>query len=214
MKNRLLFLLILSAACFIGANSQNEETKINNLITFAKAYGYVKYFHPSQEAAEVDWNSFSVLRAEQVAKCEDQAALISTLNQLFKPIAPGVIFSDVQKEYDLKSITPPNPADYQNTYWQHKGVSTGMSRPGEVYKSVRVNQKIRVDESASFGNLSTVVDPEKYRGKKIKYTGWVKLGEGSKGTGHLWLRVDKSDKTMGFFGNMGDDPVKSTEWKQ
>src|SRR5690606_34784255 len=34
------------------------------------------------------------------------------------------------------------------------------------------------------------------------------------GTGHLWLRVDKADKTMGFFENMDANPIKSDEWKQ
>ncbi|HLW31911.1 MAG TPA: S41 family peptidase, partial [Aequorivita sp.] len=65
-----------------------------------------------------------------------------------------------------------------------------------------------------FGNLVLSIDPEKYKGKEIKYTGWVKLTAASKGTGHLWLRVDKSDKSLGFFENMDNNPIKSNEWKQ
>ena len=33
----------------------NNTKKVDNLRTFAKAYGYVKYFHPSDEASDIDW---------------------------------------------------------------------------------------------------------------------------------------------------------------
>lgn len=71
------------------------------------------------------------------------------------------------------------------------------------YSSIRVNSYNEIDESRGFGSLTLSIDPKKHIGKEIKYTGWVKLKEGSEGSGHLWLRVDKSDKTRGFFENMG-----------
>ena len=211
MKNHnivLCTLLLISTSCL------KEQGKINNLKTFAKAYGYAKYFHPSHEASIIDWNSFAAHGADEISKCKNQAEVINKLNQLFKPIGPGIIFSKTEQKYDLKAITPKNIEDYHSTYWQHKGVNTGMNRQNGIYRSVRVNQYSEVDEASTFGNLTIVIDPQKYKGKEIKYTGWVKLKEGSNGTGHLWLRVDKADDTRGFFDNMNANPIVSTDWMQ
>ncbi|QED36681.1 peptidase S41 [Antarcticibacterium arcticum] len=191
-----------------------HQEKVSNLKAFAKAYGYVKYFHPSDEAAKIDWNSFAAYGAGEILKCNNTEEVIATLNDLFKPVAPGVVFSNTKQAYDMAMITPDALDDYNPTYWQHKGVSLGMNNQGGVYNSVRVNRYTEIDESGSFGSLALFLDPEKYLGKEIKYTGWAKLKEGSKGTGHLWLRVDKAVKTMGFFENMDANPIKSNEWAQ
>jgi hypothetical protein len=74
---------------------------------------------------------------------------VNTLNELFYPIAPSVRFSSAEKEpgYDLKIITPPDIQNYRLTYWQHKGVGTGMyTPPYQLYKSIRVN---RLNDTAS-----------------------------------------------------------------
>jgi C-terminal processing protease CtpA/Prc len=213
MKNIALTCLItfLSFSLF----SQNNQ-KIENQKTFAKAYGYVKYFHPSDEAAQIDWKQFAVYGAQEVEKCSNKKELITTLNRLFKPIAPSVIFANTKTVFDLKKITPNNPKKHESTFWQHKGVSTGMQyqKENSPYKSVRVNRIVKTENASDFGNIMTAIDAEKYRGKEIKYTGYVKLKEGTKGNGHLWIRIDKTDRSYGFFNNMDANPVKSNKWQQ
>lgn len=204
--------LIVSVLLVVNTNAQTQQ-QIDNLKTFAKTYGYVKYFHPSDEAASIDWNSFAVHGVEQIEKCSSQQELITTLDQLFHPIAPSAVFSASKQEFDYTSITPPKIKKYKPTYWQHKGVSFGM-RYQDIYKSIRINREIEVNNSSSFGNILTSINPEKYKGKEIKYTASVKLKEGSKGKGQLWLRVDKEDKTVGFFDNMYQNPIKSSDWQQ
>lgn len=215
---RLLILGLLLIGCEVKKEPQEiqaqQQENVNHLKAFAKAYGYVKYFHPSDEASKIDWNSFATYGASEILKCNNSTEVIATLNDLFKPIAPGVVFSNTKQDYDISAITPENINDYTPTYWQHKGVSKGMNNQDGIYRSVRVNRYIEIDESNGFGNLGFSVDPEKYKGKEIKYSAWVKLKEGFKGTGHLWLRVDKSDNTQGFFENMDANPIKSTAWKQ
>lgn len=205
---------IIFALLFIGIVQAQQQEKVKNLMTFAKAYGYVKYFHPSDEASEIDWNSFAVLGAEEILKCNSSEEVVTTLNDLFTPMAPAVVFSNSRKSYDFSIITPKRTRGYKPSYWQHEGVSKDMSFQGQPYNSVRVNRDSKISQSSDFGNLFLSIDPEKYRGKKIKYTGWVKLKEDSKGTGHLWVRVDKDDKTMGFFENMGSNPIKTSTWQQ
>ncbi|MGO1752321.1 MAG: S41 family peptidase [Psychroflexus sp.] len=224
MKQRFGILIIglLLIGCKSKTSTQNEiqeiqerqQEKVNHLKVFAKAYGYVKYFHPSDEASKIDWNSFAAYGANEILKSNNTNEVIATLNNLFKPIAPSVVFSNTKQDYDMSTITPNIVTDYKPTYWQHLGVSKDMNMQGEAYSSVRVNRYTEVDESNGFGNLSVSINAEKYKGKEIKYSGWIKLKEGSKGTGHLWMRIDKSDNTLGFFENMDANPIKSNEWKQ
>ncbi|MEI6900440.1 MAG: erythromycin esterase family protein [Bacteroidota bacterium] len=64
-----------------------------------------------------------------------------------------------------------------------------------------------------FGNMMSRVPAEKYAGKEFKFSAWLKVGkETSDGQGQLWSRVDKKDKSMGFFDNMSDRPVTSKDW--
>lgn len=139
LGNKLAFIgLIIIIIPFIGCSSNSGN--VENLRTYAKAYGYIKYFHPSDEASQIDWVKFSAYGSAQVEKCKTNEQVVATLNNLFRPIAPSVRFliSKNKPEYDLKMITPDNTLEYRLTYWQHQGVGFGMKMKG-VYKSVRVN---------------------------------------------------------------------------
>lgn len=208
------FLLLLSATLFVGIAYGQPSTPTKQLSAFAKAYGYVKYFHPSDEAADLDWNAFAAYGAQQVAACKNDKDLVKTLNKLFHPIAPSVVFSTQQQAYSFKTVTPKSKVGYEQTYWQHQGVSKDMNYQNGVYQSVRVNRVSQVDKSASFGTLTLVLDAAPYLGKPIKYTGWVKLKKGAEKTGHMWLRVDRPNRKAGFFDNMDDRPITSTDWQQ
>tara|TARA_R110000765_G_C18937136_1_gene607279 strand:+ start:99 stop:2354 length:2256 start_codon:yes stop_codon:yes gene_type:complete len=213
MKNSLffLFLFVLITNC-----SSQVNQKIENQKTFAKTYGYVKYFHPSDEASSVDWNKFAIYGASQVENCKSENELLEILKTLFEPIAPSIQFylGEEAIDYDLKKITPEGSANYELAYWQHKGVSLGMTNKGKPYSSIRVNRNFEIDKSSAFGNIMTSLEASKYSGKQFKYTGWVKLAEGSKGTGNLWFRVDKSDGSIGFFDNMSNSPITESKWRK
>ncbi|TXE07813.1 peptidase S41 [Gelidibacter salicanalis] len=207
-------LLLLCSLLLLSSSFAQQDQRTINLQAFAKAYGYVKYFHPSDEASEIDWNNFAAFGASEMLKAENSVEAITTLNALFKPMAPSIVFSNSKQNYDNSILIPPNTKDYELTYWQHKGVSKDMINQGGIYSSVRVNRYKEAVQTNGFGSLATGINPEAYRGKKIKYTAWVKLKDGSQGTGHLWLRVDKPNKKMGFFDNMGNRPIKSNTWEQ
>lgn len=140
-----IFALIIASGC-----GQNDK-KVNNLKIFAKAYGYVKYFHPGDEATDINWSKFSAYGAKEIVKCKSPQEIVKTLNKLFNPFAPSVRFSISQNkpEYDFKIITPGDTSGYKLTYWQHQGVSTGMILKG-IYKSLRVNRGAEADETKLF----------------------------------------------------------------
>jgi len=116
----------------------NQE--IDNLISFAKAYGYVKYFHPSTEADHVDWGWFSVYASEEVLKCRNNEELMQTMQRIFEPIAPTVSFTlaEPSSQYPINA-TPENKQGYLSVYWQHFGISKDMNQGNPLYRSVRVN---------------------------------------------------------------------------
>ncbi|HET6244541.1 MAG: hypothetical protein H0V01_09885 [Bacteroidetes bacterium] len=125
----------------LHAYSQNKQ-QIEYLKTFSKAYGYVKYFHPSDEASEIEWGKYAIYGAKEVEKCSTKEELLLCLNKLFLPIAPTIKFYDssIKTDFDPTSVTPINIAGYKQTYWQHNGVSTDMEYQQGIYKSIRVNK--------------------------------------------------------------------------
>ncbi len=57
-------------------------------LAFARLYGLVRWFHPSDEAAAVPWDEFAILGAERVRNAEDASELRAELERLFLPIVP------------------------------------------------------------------------------------------------------------------------------
>jgi len=60
MKKLLLLLTIVIGLLCTACQSETKR-KVQNIETFAKLYGYARWFHPSNEAQEIDWDKFAVL---------------------------------------------------------------------------------------------------------------------------------------------------------
>jgi erythromycin esterase len=64
-----------------------------------------------------------------------------------------------------------------------------------------------------FGNLMASIDAAPYRGKRVVLRAAIRVeAVDSTGVGAMWLRVDLPAQGLGFFDNMGDRPIRSTEW--
>lgn len=207
--------LILSfISVFIYA--QGTSHQVNNVKAFAKLYGYVRYFHPSDEAASIDWEKFAIYGSAEVVNAANDDSLLKKLRELFYPIAPSVmIFKNaLPQSFDVKKITPSNPGDYKPIAWQHSGL--GISSES-VYKSVRINRPVPQITSSgnAFAPFVQTIDAIAFRGKELRFSGWMKtiFAESNEGAGQFWLRVDKEEGT-GFFYNMNDKPVTASEWKE
>ncbi len=138
MRRTIAFILV----AFIVISCGQQKKKIDYLTTFGKVYGYVKYFHPSDEAYAIDWKQFAVYGAAEINKCNNKEDLIETLDALFKPIAPSIVFTDENyfTDYDFNLVKPDKSHTYCLTFWQHQGVSFGMVEfeyPNSPYESRR-----------------------------------------------------------------------------
>ncbi|MBC8069390.1 MAG: hypothetical protein IAG13_13725 [Deltaproteobacteria bacterium] len=108
-------------------------TDAEELCAFARAFGYVRYFHPSDEAAATDWNRFAIDGTRQVLRASDRAQLHSALERLFTPVAPTIAFH--------RADEPPPPPVATSAgavvQWQHLGFSFARE-PSPTSSSVRL----------------------------------------------------------------------------
>ncbi|MCP3979104.1 MAG: hypothetical protein GY716_07200 [bacterium] len=61
-----------------------------NLVALTRLIGYVRYFHPSDQAAEADWGLLAIAGVDRVESADDAGELAAALENLFQPIAPTV----------------------------------------------------------------------------------------------------------------------------
>lgn len=202
--------LILLVFFIVSTGSGNKlERSINNIETFTRLYGYVKYFYPGDEAAAMDWERFAIYGIKRVENAPGSTELKKVLKELFLPMAPALVIHESHKktEFSIASITPPNKEEMKMVAWQHQGV--GFGSVDSIYKSVRINRKTILKSANTFGNVFKWIDAVPYRGKEIKMKAAVKV---EKGIGQLWMRVDRKTKQPGFFENMDDRPIKTNQW--
>ncbi len=190
--------------------ASERDARVENLRTFAKLYGYVRFFHPSDEASRIDWDRFAVLGARRVHDASSPQELQERLERLFLPIAPSLrIFPTGDPP---KASSAPDETE-KIVAWQHLGVSLGPA--SRVYRSVRLNRPNEIPAvGQSFGTALQTIDAAEYRGKQIKLRAFVRAEvAGSGNQGQLWLRVDRPNNVRGFFDNMGDRPIRTGQWQ-
>lgn len=190
-------------------SAQNE---IESLRAFAKTYGYIRYFHPSDEASEIDWERLAIHGAGQVRTASTESNLRSILESLFHPIAPTVQFYNTEEPDPSPSATllPSDTSNLQLVFWQHKGIGQGNQGP---YRSIRINRKSEGPPIPQFGTMAQNINAIPLRGKQIKMRASVRTKlSGNGNQAQLWLRVDRPNRQMGFFDNMANRPITSPEW--
>jgi hypothetical protein len=63
------------------------------------------------------------------------------------------------------------------------------------------------------GNLMQSFKATAYRGKIVRLTAWLRLEAiGPDDRAQMWLGVDRADDKAGFFDDMSNRPVRSSEW--
>jgi C-terminal processing protease CtpA/Prc len=207
-------LMAIALGLILGScgNSSHPSREIINLRALARLYGYVRWFHPSDEAQEIDWDRFAVYAVARIRSAEDNADLEERLRELFLPLAPTLLLYD-------SSRTPPDrveakegdPPELSVVAWQHLGV--GLGNPGP-YRSIRLNRKNPIVSPAAFGTVSQAVDAVPWRGRDIRLRAGVRVEPASsRDSGHLWLRVDRETGGYGFFDDMSGRPITAPEWK-
>ncbi|WP_053366585.1 S41 family peptidase [Bacillus sp. FJAT-27245] len=110
------------------------ERTVQNVRAFAKLFGYVYYFHPSDEAFELDWEKFSLYGLQQVMNASSDKELKEKLEELFLPVAPTLqIYLEDEQQPEKQVLKKGDKL----IAWQHFGMN--MNNDDFLgYKSERI----------------------------------------------------------------------------
>jgi hypothetical protein len=136
-------LSIIGFFCILGCSGREywhvrtglEQRERTGIHTFAKLYGYVRYFYPNQHAAEIDWYKFLIYGLNEIESCETEQELIEKLKELFNPIVPELCFNEKPVEADLSHLSQKASVSY---CWEHRGMGA-QPLLDNVFKSEIVN---------------------------------------------------------------------------
>lgn len=104
-----------TASPAIALSSQELE----NVIALTRVIALIRYRHPSDQAANLDWDAFFPWAVERVLRAEGEYTLLRELQQLFARIAPTVEFSKLQT-YSHRE--PPHSGAVHLSRWRHAGL--------------------------------------------------------------------------------------------
>lgn len=114
---------------------------LDNLAAFTRLLGLVRHFHPSDAAADADWDVVATLGIRSVEGAEGPGGLASALQSIFGPYAPALRVVPV----DAAAPPPPiRPQDARSAVvWEHVGFGTGSEE--SIYRSTRVRRRLVAD---------------------------------------------------------------------
>jgi hypothetical protein len=115
-----------------------DDRALRNLVAFSRLFGYVRHFHPSNEAAQTDWESFAIDGVRAVEGAKTSSELAEILADLFRRVAPTVqVYLATNTPRVSTAVLPPgNQTTVKVRVWRHHGFGTGAQN--SMYKSERL----------------------------------------------------------------------------
>jgi C-terminal processing protease CtpA/Prc len=138
-------LRVLDDADLIQPPAPLSDKQVDSLVAFARLYGYLRWFHPADQAATADWNNLALrgVRAAQNAESADELA--ESLRRLTAMVAPSVAVSasDIAGDFEQASVLPQGVTSDTLTAWVNVGMDArDPSRArNQIYFSKRVTWK-------------------------------------------------------------------------
>jgi hypothetical protein len=211
MRPLLLTLLVAATAFGAPVSGQAPRQEIDSIAAFARLFGVVRYFYPSDAAASLDWDRFAVHGVKHVRAALDAEGLAATLEALFSPLGPGIeIGVKLPPRLDVGDV------DSSLIAWRYLGAGMAASSGFSPYKGKRTHRSLIGSTSIDgFVSLMQTIPALSLRGKTIRLRGQVRATpRDMTGSSALWLRVDRPGGATGFFDNMSDRPVRLPEWRE
>jgi hypothetical protein len=136
----LLTALLLALCTAAAAQSPRpalspDSPQVEAALAFARTYGVVRYFHPSDSLDRVDWNRFAVYGSERMAGVTDSAESGAQLEALFAPIVDG--FKVVPKGSPAPEIKGEGPL----VEWRHLGYGMEPTPRNQPFVSWRTHHE-------------------------------------------------------------------------
>lgn len=111
------------------------DWQVANLEAFARIYGVVRWFHPSDEAEKADWNAIAVRGARHVENAAGPEDLRDRLLEIFAPVAPTLEVTTQPFINAPEAVAAPGATSFRT--WRHDGLGSGNVQV-QIYKSQRL----------------------------------------------------------------------------
>ena len=112
-----------------------SDAGLRNLTAFAKLFGIVRFFHPSDEAATADWNLFAIEAVRRVEGANSPADLAAALQSVFEPVAPTIrVFVGADPKPNV-ALSPAGSVEVIR--WHNQGFGQAQSQ-SSIYHRERV----------------------------------------------------------------------------
>lgn len=151
----LLILALMMMSSLLYCNDTVTKRKIDNLTTFAKVYGYIRYFYPGDEAQEIDWDKFAIYGCKKVIDSRNDKELMKNINHLISTMTNSTFIYHIytNPNRSLINIKPPNEGDYSITHWQYNGIYLNKI----FYDSKRTNRYFKIRKDPTFNKKIAVL---------------------------------------------------------
>ena len=115
---------------------------LENLEAFTRLLGYVRHFHPSDEAAAADWDSFAIEGIRVAEGATNAPDLAKRLEEIFRPVAPTVrVFpTNARPRLPDETKAPQGIPSLEIVSWRHQGFGQKTGQQFSPYKSERVSK--------------------------------------------------------------------------
>lgn len=117
---------------------QLTQRGLENLTALTRLLAYVRFFHPSDQAAAVDWDQVAIAGVQEAEAAVNPDDLARTLEDFLSPLAPTLrVYPDGERPGVPGELSPPSGvANPQVVYWVHTGVGLPATT-SNTYNSVR-----------------------------------------------------------------------------
>jgi hypothetical protein len=117
------------------------DAGLANVTAFARLAGFVRYFHPSDQSSQLDWETFLINGVRAVEDAGSPGELAQRLQALFDPIAPTVrVFVTGTDPEVAPDLHPESVEGLSVIRWFHAGL--GIATTNAMYQSKRIAASI------------------------------------------------------------------------
>lgn len=182
---------------------------LENLTAFTKLYGYVRFFHPTDDVAKANWNNVAINGVRAIESASDPKMLAEELQAFFGHVAPLLrVFPTGSPITIPPELLAPTVPPSKPTAWLHDGV--GLDGAHNIYSSTRVSEDGampgRTIVSGAYGGLAQIVPAESIRGKRVRFSVFARIGPlATSAPIELGFCIAKN-------GRWSDDPVERANY--
>jgi C-terminal processing protease CtpA/Prc len=212
----LVIVLLADSACPMRSFNREGDAistaslQVTNLHAFGRLYGVLRWFHPSDAAALVDWDRFAVEGVRRVIDAPNPETLRAVLKELFTPFAPTVRITKGDEKFEPPVLSgSAGPTGLESVEWEHRGYGDSTLVSEYISKRRHRPRAVPVPGMPQVA-LWQAVDAAPFRGARLRLRG--KLRVANRGRGRLWIRVERGDRA-GFSDTMSERPLVSSDWQ-